>query len=81
MALKTILLNNFLGGRAKDPWSPLLGEYEFADHLDDLTRPGRLIPYSAPTADTTGQVAVGAMALSETDGLLYGLGKSTFITM
>ena len=81
MALKTILLNNFLGGRAKDPWSPLLGEYEFADHLDDLTRPGRLIPYSAPTADTTGQVAVGAMALSETDGLLYGLGKSTVITM
>ena len=81
MAQVKITLNDFTGGRAKDPWKLSAGEYEFADHLDDLSRPGRLIPYSAPTATTTGQVAVGAMFLSETDGNLYGLGKSTVITM
>ena len=71
-----LAFNKFIE-RARDPYRLLEGEFERCDHLDNLLRPGRLIPYTAPTAITGGQTNLGALKRAAYDGNLYGLGTGS----
>lgn len=70
--MKTIVVNEFSRGQARDRFAGAPGEFGFAKHFDTLTYPNRLQPLRGMTAHTA-STGIGKL-ISSTLGYLFGIG-------
>lgn len=72
--MRTVVVNNFSGGMADDPYNATASEFSISKHFDILTYPNRLQPLRGMTAETTANTSIGNIIVNSTDGLMYGIG-------